>query len=346
MVNLMKIAHIYASNAKMNSGDYMLGISTKWYIKHNIFKNKEIIFQDFDCRNSNLFNNNNINKLNNFDIIMVGGGGLILPDSSPNKNSAWQWNISIENMKKIIKPIYVISIGYNLFYNQDMTMQNRDNNNKNLNILPIFKQSITTLIKCATYFSMRHQGDINSLLQIIGNEYKDKIKFQQCPSVDYVKNVWKPKIKMNNRKYIGIEIKDDREWRRYYKIGKNKYYNELLKIIKYLIDIKKDVIYLSHDGSLNFYNFLKNNKINIPLLNNNSGNENKILNNYSQIHTLLCSAGHSQMISYGLGVRTISLISHPKLKYFCDDFQLNEYIEINNHIEENEIFEMLKKYFN
>jgi hypothetical protein len=35
------------------------------------------------------------------------------------------------------------------------------------------------------------------------------------------------------------------------------------------------------------------------------------------------------MISYGLGINILSLVSHPKLKYFCDDINNKNYIEIN-----------------
>ena len=106
-------------------------------------------------------------------------------------------------------------------------------------------------------------------------------------------------------------------------------------IVKKLLDEKKDVCYLSHDGSANFYNFLKSQGVNLPILKCNTGNEQDILKKYAQVHTIFCSAGHSQMFSYGLGIRTISLISHPKLQYFCEDFPelLDDAIDVNNNID-------------
>ena len=88
---------------------------------------------------------------------------------------------------------------------------------------------------------------------------------------------------------------------------------------------------------------MKQNKINIPYLDNTSGNEKKILQNYSKIHTIYCSAGHSQMISYGLGIKIISLVSHPKLKNFCDDINDNNYIEINKDFN---VYEKINIYIN
>ena len=36
------------------------------------------------------------------------------------------------------------------------------------------------------------------------------------------------------------------------------------------------------------------------------------------------------MISHGLGIRIISMITHPKLKRFCNDIGNNNYIEVND----------------
>ena len=326
----IKIAHIYAANAKSNSGDFMIGIATKMYFKEIILNSKDNIeCIDLDCRNKNLFNNDNIYKLNQYDYIIVGSGGLILPDSSPNKISCWQWVISTENIKKITKPIYVISIGWNLFFNQNMNMTDRNSNVEDKSRTPIFKENITTLIEKSQYFTLRHKMDVNNLINLVGNKYNKKVLYEMCPTVWYVKKYWKPKINGVNKKFFAIEIKDDRQWRRYHKIGIKKFYEYLLNIVNTHIRNNENILYLSHDGSRSFYTYLKQHNVNIPYLDNSCANENKILENYSKIHTIYCSAGHSQMISYGLGIKIISLISQPKLKNFCDDIGNKNGIDIN-----------------
>lgn len=324
---MLKICHIYACNALSNSGDYLLGISTKKYFQDKYLYNQECEYKNIDCRQN--FTIELINKINTFDYILVGGGGLILPDSNPNKVSCWQWSISKELYSKITKPIYVISIGYNLFYNQNMNMISRKNNKEDKNRMKIFKENIIELINRASYFSMRHNGDINNLIKDIGEDYRDKIKFEFCPSIWYSKKYWKNKLEYKNEKYIAIEIKDDREWRRYYKITKKKFYNELKEFVIYCQKNNKKICYLSHDGSRSFYNYLKQNNITIDYLDNSVANEKKIYENYSKIHTILCMAGHSEMISYALGIKIIPLVSHPKIKYFADDVNCKNYIEIN-----------------
>lgn len=335
----IRVAHIYACNAKFNSGDYMIGIAYKRYFKEKILKNNDIKFFNFDCRKSNLFSLSNINKLNSFDYILVGGGGLILPDSAANLNSAWQWNITNAALDKINVPIYVLSIGYNLFFGQNMTMNTRENNKSNPKLLDIFKSSITRLINKANIFSLRHKDDCEKLISIIGEEYRSKISYEKCATVWYVNKYWKNIIDNTNKeKYLAIEIKDDREWRRYYKIGKSNFYNELKKVVLHCKKNNIKILYLSHDGSKNFYKYLKSKGLQIPYLDNTSGNEKKILENYSKIHTILCSAGHSQMISDGCGIKILSLVTHPKIRNYCDDIENTNFIDVNNLTNSDEVF--------
>ena len=246
----IKVAHIYASEGFKNSGDFLLGIATKWYFSKKLLKEKKIIFHNFNCRDSKVFNNKNVNKLNRYDYLLIGGGGLILPDAASNKISGWQWNISIENLKKIRVPIYVMSIGYNLFYGQSIDMQDNKSNVKTKYILNTFKKHITTLIKKSSYFSLRHKGDIKELLKVIGPEYKNKIIFQPCPTIEYIKNKWKSKNKKDKRIFTAIEVKDDREWRRYYKIGKDKYYSKLLKWVQIKIRNGNEFAFYNQNGIL------------------------------------------------------------------------------------------------
>jgi polysaccharide pyruvyl transferase WcaK-like protein len=320
----------------------MIGISTKNYFKTKYLNNKEkydITFDDINCRQN--FDITMINKLNTYDYIIIGGGGLILPDTNPNKISCWQLEIDKNLYKKIKVPIYVISIGFNLFFNQNINMSKRNSYIEDKSRQDIFKNNIIELIKCSKHFSMRHKNDIEELIKIVGEEYREKIIFELCPTIWYSNIYWKKYMEKipNNNKFIAIEIKDDREENRYYKIGKAKFYDELLKFVLFALGKNKKIAILSHDGSSNFYNYLIDNKINLPLLQNNIANEKKIYDNYAKIKTIICTAGHSQMISYGLGIKIISLVTHPKIKNFCLDICNNDFIEVNNNFNINNFLE-------
>ena len=331
----IKIAHVYGCTLKKNSGDYTIGIATKRYFAEHILKvrYKDCIFFNFNCRDGELYTKKNITKLNNFHYIIVGAGGLILPDSNPNNVSCWQWKIHKDNYKLIIKPIYVISIGYNLFSNQTMAMPNRRSNKTFKNRVSIFKANINELVRVSQHFSLRHKYDVKQLSKWIAPSLKRKIKFEPCPTIWYSHKYWLKRMPpLDLRKYIAIEIKDDRQWRRYHKIGVEQFYDQLLKFVIFCQKNNKQICILSHDGSDSFQKFLKSNDIQIPLLNNSIAKESKIYKNYAQIHTILCMAGHSQMMSHALGIKTISLVTHPKILAFCKDNNNNNYIQVNNSV--------------
>ena len=325
------VAHIYAANAAVNSGDFMIGIGYKEYFKHKYLEGAEVQFKNYDCRNARLYNSDAaIEELNSFDYILVGGGGLILPDSAPNSISCWQWLINKNYLQKLTTPIYVLGLGYNTFFGQTMAMPHRVNNKTEAHRLKTFADSMRTLANKATVFTMRHKADVSKLLNHIGDEYKDKINYEICATHWYAKNSWSL-ASPSSRKFIAIEVKDDRQWRRYYKIGMPKAYSGLLGLVKHLRANGQTVCYLSHDGSRSFYNFLKKNGLSIPLLDNSSADETKIKANYNQIHTLFCMAGHSQIIGDACGIKTIGLVTHPKVRNFCDDCGSNNYVMLNDY---------------
>lgn len=341
----MKIAHIYVTDAKQNSGDFMIGIATKKYFAEIILqKNYNTCqFTNLNCRDSNLYNNKNITKLNDYDYILVGGGGLILPDSAPNKVSAWQWIIPKESYALINKPIYVLSIGYNLFYGQKITMPDRNNNSEDITRYAIFKNNIEELIRKSTSFSLRHHYDIEELKKIVDVSLHNKIKFEFCPTAWYSKVYHKPRLDFTNE-YIAFEIKDDRPQRRFYKIGIEKFYQILLNVIKRCLDNNIKICYVSHDSSRRFYDYLIKNQIKVPYVDNSCANENKIYNNYSKIKKIVCTAGHSQMIADSLGLDIISLVTHPKLKAYCDDTNNSKYIMVNEECDfENKLVRLILK---
>ncbi|MFW5847975.1 MAG: hypothetical protein ACOCVF_03580 [bacterium] len=93
---MKKILHLYAKDAKKNSGDFLIGPSTKFYFKNYFYDDVE--FVSMSIRNKdNFIKIDEINKI--YDGIIIGSGGLILPDTRKTKDSlsGWQWNISYNN---------------------------------------------------------------------------------------------------------------------------------------------------------------------------------------------------------------------------------------------------------
>lgn len=319
--------HIYAVNGKANSGDFFLGPATKWQFEREI--GERITWKNFNVRT--LVSEKDIAYYDSFDYLVIGGGGLFLPDTNPNQISCWQWPIKKEYIEKIKAKIYVMSVGWNLFYGQKVCMPNRNNDLCFKERENIFSKNVTALVQNSERFTMRHTGDCEQLKKLLDHKCHEKIEFDFCPVLKYVKDRHMPSFS-NEKIYHTFEIKDDRPNRRYREKSRNQFYTELLQYIRSLLDNKEKIAVMSHDGSSSFYKFLIKNKIPVKLINNTVANEKTIIDNYSKVKKLYCTAGHSQMMAHALGLDYYSLISHDKLKYFLQDtgnFQNSKYCLIN-----------------
>ena len=311
MVNAL---HIYGCGYKKNSGDLLLGPSTKHFFENMI--SQKLNWESWDVTRN--IKDKHIDYFNTFDYIVIGGGGLLLPDTNSNNVSCWQWPIDSNLLAEIKTPIYVISIGLNWFFGQDASMPYYDSLRRDQDRIPIFKNNIETLVNKSEYFSMRHKGDINQINSFMEFENKNKIKFEFCPVIEYVEDKYKRDD--HSGQLYTFELKDDRIQRRYENTSIEKVYETLFNFILYLEKNNKKIGIMSHDGSKSFKEYVDSKGFkNYTYLDNSVGNEKRIIDNYRQVKKLYCSAGHSQMMSHALGIDYYTLISHPKLKYFMDD---------------------------
>jgi hypothetical protein len=310
---MKKALHIFAVNGKTNSGDFFLGPATKW--KFEQIADEEINWYNFDVRKPVTLDD--VNYFNTFDYVVVGGGGLLLPDTNPNMTSCWQWAISSQLINEITSKMYVLGLGWNLFYGQSVMMPEK-NNNEIPQRKDILKNNLETLINKCKVFSMRHIGDCDRLKEIVDEEYHNQIGFELCPVIGYVEQKYKENFQSNNR-FHTFEIKDDRMPRRYHKITMSGFYSQLLTYIQKLRQQGEEIAVMSHDGSGSFIRFLTNRNIPFQIINNTVANEEQIIDNYSHVKRLYCTAGHSQMMAHALDIDTYSLITHNKLQYFIED---------------------------
>jgi len=351
---MKKALHIHSCGTDFtgvgNSGDYMLGPATRHRFERKILlKPEELEWHSREVKK--VFDEEDVEIINsNFDYLIVGGGGLFLPDTCPNMRSGWQWNISVPNLKKIRIPIYVIAVGYNVFYGQNMGMPSKDNSRFEQERLDLFKESVETLIDKSEYFSIRHRGDIRELKEILDERVHEKIKFEFCPTIEFSKLLAKQhnmKRASNSPPVWAFEIKGDRPNRRYLDMKEKDFLEEMYRFFLYAHKLGKDVRVLLHDGLHPFLSFLKSKGLPVKIINNSavglsSGNPTQIVENFLNVDVLFCTAGHSQMIGHSLGCKTISLITHNKLKYFLQDigeYEPNNYVDVNN---EN-VYEKLKE---
>ena len=301
-----KVCHIsatpYWKNSSANWGDKAL-----CYAAQKQFENTfgEISWGNVNCRG--IYTEDDVDFINLYDLIIVGPGGLILPDTAENYRSGWQWGISSELMRKIKIPIIVYSIGWNLFPGQV-------NNDK------VLRENLQTLASMSTFLSLRHSEDVS-----IFNEYTDtdKAVLNFCPSICI------DEFKVNDSKKVGINIAGDRSKIRYHDIDlviKNiRRFIHLLELRGYEPIIVNHMMVDSEMG----YRITRNSNVRRVDLSERSVAHG--IEFYRSLGYMFATRGHAQMIPMGLGVKTASLISHPKLSRFLNDISADSTaIDIND----------------
>lgn len=338
-----KVLHIWGVSTG-NFGDIVIDKATKSWFSRNI--DNDVVFDSDTCRKP--FTSKIVENINqNYDYLLVGAGGLILPDTKPNKNSCWQWNITKENIKVIKIPIYVISIGYNLFYNQTICHTSSINSNIDTSRQAIFNDNISTLIEKSQLFSMRHNGDIHLLNGHIPKSLRHKIKFQLCPTIEYTKSVIAQNnmAKTQNDIIWAFEIKEDRPNRRYYNTKEENFYNDIYKFIKYCtknIPKIKFIILNTFRNNKRFNSFLNSKNIILPTIKQHNLQNEQLIQNLLDIDRLYCMGGHSQMIGYATGCDVRSIITHNKLKFFLEDNNDYKYLKYINPNTENTLNKLIE----
>ena len=98
-----------------------------------------------------------INDINRKQYMVIGGGGLLLPDSNPNSISGWQWAISDELLQRIEVPLLVYAIGYNFFIGQHPG--------------DLFIHSLKKILEKAAFFSLRNHGSIKAVKTLVEENF-------------------------------------------------------------------------------------------------------------------------------------------------------------------------------
>jgi polysaccharide pyruvyl transferase WcaK-like protein len=302
----MRLVHIGAHESK-NAGDIVLLQAVR-----DLFDKYEEI-KWAKCSLWGTYNDDIISQLNEFDGIVIGGGGVLLRDTNENNKSGWQLACTIERLKKINKPIYVFAIGYNKFRGQK-------------DFAPIFKEHLGTLIEQSKFFGVRNRGSQRAIGDLIPQE---KVVYQPCPTTVLNRLHYYPPVKKIDK--IAVNLAGDRATWRYG--GKEDWVVSSIcsaadRAGVELITVKhlsNDLI-IPHTKVVSFSNY------------------DEVIDFYRKVPMTIGTRGHSQMIPFGLGNSITSLITHDKLSWFLEDIGHPEWgIDINEPIEEK-ILERINSY--
>jgi len=311
--NDKKITHFSVFSPNINAGDILLPIAIRDSIAFGL--NYEYNWQGIHAYK--IVDSNIINIVNKSNGIIIGGGGLFLRDTNPNDNSGWQWNCSIEQLKKIEVPIVLFAVGYNRFRDQP-------------DFKPVFTEHLNTLIEKSLFFGLRNTGSIENIKRYIDVKYHNKIRFQPCCTT-IVKKLY-PNFTdyFNKENFIAINCAFDRSKLRFGENIGNKL-SSIAKVAKQLSNDYKIKFYSHMPSDDHFLPFLDAYDVKYEVVRLNTDPQ-TIIKEYSKPSLVIGMRGHAQMIPFGCCTPILSIVSHEKMNWFLQDIGHIEWgCEINDN---------------
>lgn len=253
-----------------------------------------------------LVDEDGLERLNARRAVIVGGGGLFLPDTAPNGNSGWQWNIPDDVLARITAPLAVFAVGYNVFDGQRYRRER-------------FAASLRALVERSAFFGLRNHGSVARVRELLPASLGEKVRYQPCPTTvarHLDARLAEPAVREDT---VLINCAYDRAGLRFgHDYGH--FLAEMAAAIR-AISGAAEVRYAAHmPADERFVDDLRREHgLTLPveplyLLSNDA-----IRDLYRRTRLVIGMRGHAGMIPFGCGTPVISLVSHPKLAYFLAD---------------------------
>jgi len=309
-----KITHITYYRGWENTGDTVLSKCVR-----DVFNNHYHGIRWNLKKITKQVNINLLSQINNSQCVVLGGGGVLIPDTNKNSISGWQWAVNKEQLDNISVPIILYAIGYNYFPKQKPEQ--------------FFIDNLKYIIEKSQFIGLRNYGSIEKVSELVGADLAKKLKFQPCPTT-VIRKIYKipPKIRSKN---IAVNIAYDRYEKRF---GTDIY------IILDQISLALKSLELKGYNIFNVCHLNDDSRFELSLDKNDVTYTTKYLNYklpmevykfYNEMELVIGMRGHAQMIPFGLNCKIISLGSHDKMRWFledidCKDWYINLHEDINN----------------
>lgn len=258
-----------------------------------------------------------ISDMNTTDAIIVGGGGLFLPDTNQNSISGWQWAISNRQIEQLNVPLILFSVGYNYFKHQTPT--------------ECFRNSLECVAKKAAFFGLRNMGSVEKVKELLDAELREKVVYQPCTTT-FIRKMYElpPKKKT---KQVALNMAFDREEQRLE--GKQEeIFEQIYQAVLSISSLGYEVIYVAHsDKDLKFLLYMNEKNLLLPFANLEKSLPKEVIQFYHNVDVAIGMRGHAQMIPFGVGTKIISLGTHDQLKWFLEDINLERcYVDLSENI--------------
>ncbi|MER7840991.1 glycosyltransferase [Streptomyces sp. NPDC096040] len=244
--------------------------------------------------------------------LVIGGGGLFIPDTMPNGNSAWQWNVPDEHLRAIDVPIMVYAVGFNAFDGQSYRATR-------------FNESLRLLVEKSSFFGLRNHGSIAKVRGMLPLELQDKVVFQPCPTTVMRQLVAGWSDPLYREDTVMLNAAYDRAGLRF----GHDYAHFLAEMAKAVRKIGEhtEVKCVAHslDDEKIAFDLRREHGISLPVIPMYDFSNDEIRETYAKTRLVIGMRGHAGMIPFGVGTPIVSLISHPKMAYFLNDIERPEW---------------------
>lgn len=287
-IDKYKVLH---ANARFyNFGDNALAYGVESLFLKYFRQNCQFIREDV---HSTIFDRQKINEINNkYDLLLVGGGGLI--DTGYSGNEYMLFTVNHNGLNEFTKPLICFGLGFN--------------NWQNLRLPVGTINELKTIEEKALSFSVRNDGSKERL-----SEYG--FDFDEIPDPGFFCYGNHPKPEIDG-KYVLIQLAYDTPKER---LTDDNFVRNIIQVCKKLLKSGYKVILAPHtypdieickqlketiaDKNLivwNWYEIIREDNVSAGL------------GYYSHAKFVIAMRGHGQIIPIGMNVPVISIINHPK----------------------------------
>lgn len=250
------------------------------------------------------------------DAVVLGGGGLFLRDTNRNANSGWQWNIPLEQLRRIEVPLIVFAIGNNRFYDQE-------------DFSDPFREHLALTAQKSIFFGLRNHGSIDSIREYLPDALAQKVVYQPCPTT--LASHLYPDLYPERRESVNRLAVESIVGKRQIRGGfdRDAIYRTEAQVVRRLADEGWEIratpfarADLGFHAALDAAGVTYDQRVLYGTRETLYGS----LTELADVPVLLGTRGHAQMVPFGMGTVPISLDVHPKTGYFATDIGHREWV--------------------
>ncbi|WP_049570625.1 polysaccharide pyruvyl transferase family protein [Streptomyces sp. SBT349] len=259
-----------------------------------------------------LFDDRALEQVNARRGLVIGGGGLFLPDTAPNGNSTWQWNVANTTLARVDVPVAVFAVGYNIFDGQVYRRAR-------------FAESLRALVRKSAFFGLRNRGSVERVRELLPAELRDRVLYQPCPTTVHRRLApgWTDPERRDDTVLVNCAY--DRAGLRF----GHDYGHFLAQMAAAVRAVGRhaEVAYAAHMPTDEKFvdDLRREHGITLPVKPLYDATNDELRDIYRRTRLVIGMRGHAGMIPFGCGTPVISLVSHPKLAYFLADIERPEW---------------------